>query len=61
MEKVRKNKDKIQKLKLEVGECRESIQDKMSKVRDIDQDNDRLRAELARIEGEREKNQVECS
>ena len=61
MEKVRKNKDKIQKLKLEVGECRESIQDKMSKVRDIDQDNDRLRAELARIEGEREKNQVECA
>ena len=61
MEKVKKNKDKIQKLKLEVEECRESIQDKMGKVRDIDQENDRLKIELARIEGERERNQVECS
>jgi len=53
MDKIKKNKVTIQNVKLEVSECKENIQQKMGKVRDIDQENEKLKGEVSRIEAER--------
>ena len=50
MEKIRNNKAKIENMKKEVELFRESIGDKMKKVSLIDEKNDRLKGEVARIE-----------
>ena len=50
MEKVRTNKVKIENMKKEVEFFRESIGDKMKKVSLIDEENDRLKGEVSRIE-----------
>lgn len=59
MEKIRNNKAKIENMKKEVELFRESIGDKMKKVSLIDEKNDRLKGEVARIEVQRSKNQLE--